>query len=153
MRDAIPSGTTYVPNSLHITAGPQAPANPTDALGDDAAEFNSGSGGVVFRLGAGGNATTGGTIAPGETVTVTFDVTIDADPARSADPQPGDRDLHRVHAWDVVQRHDATGGQHGGRPDPDARQDACRQPDRRSADDVHAVGGQCRQLRRPTVRP
>ena len=60
MRDAIPAGTTYVPGSLRITAGPQAPASPTDALGDDAAEFNSGTGEVVFRLGAGGNATTGG---------------------------------------------------------------------------------------------
>ena len=54
MRDAIPTGTTYVPNSLRITAGPQAPSSPTDALGDDAAEFNSGTGEVVFRLGVGG---------------------------------------------------------------------------------------------------
>ena len=34
---------------------------------------------MIFRLGAGGNATSGGRIAPGETDTVTFDVTIDAD--------------------------------------------------------------------------
>ena len=79
MRDQIPTGTTYVPNSLRITAGPQAPSSPTDAIGDDAAEFNAGSGEVVFRLGSGGNATTGGSIAPGETDTVTFDVTINAD--------------------------------------------------------------------------
>ena len=32
----------------------------------------------MFRLGAGGNATTGGRIAPGETDTVSFDVTINA---------------------------------------------------------------------------
>jgi large repetitive protein len=81
MRDPIPSGSTYVPNSLRITAGPQAPASPTDALGDDAAELDPGSGQVVFRLGAGGNGTTGGTIAPAETDTVTFDVTINADDA------------------------------------------------------------------------
>ena len=81
MRDSIPSGTAYQPGSLRITAGPQAPASPTDAVGDDAAEFNAATGQVVFRLGAGGNATTGGRIAPGETDTVSFDVTIDADDA------------------------------------------------------------------------
>ena len=64
MRDPIPTGSTYVPDSLRITAGPQAPASPTDALGDDAAEFNSAAGQVVFRLGTGANATTGGAIAP-----------------------------------------------------------------------------------------
>ena len=42
MRDSIPAGSTYVPNSLRITAGPQAPASPSDALSDDAAEFNAG---------------------------------------------------------------------------------------------------------------
>ena len=78
MRDPIPSGATYVPGSLRITAGPQAPASPTDALGDDAGEFDAGAGQVVFRLGAGANATTGGAIAPGATDTVTFDVRIDA---------------------------------------------------------------------------
>ncbi len=96
MRDAIPAGTTYVPGSLRITAGPQAPASPTDALGDDAAEFNSGSGEVVFRLGAGGNATTGGTIAAsgnaGSTVTATFDVTI------NADDQPGQQIVNQANA-------------------------------------------------------
>ena len=80
-RDVVPAGTTYVPNSLHITAGPQAPASPTDALSDDAAEFNSATGKVVFRLGAGGNATTGGRIAPLEMDTFTFDVQINADAA------------------------------------------------------------------------
>ena len=79
MRDPIPAGSTYVPGSLRITAGPQAPASPTDALGDDAGEFNSGTGEVVIRLGAGGNATTGGTIAPSGTDTMTFDVKINGD--------------------------------------------------------------------------
>ena len=81
MRDAIPSGTTYKPGSLHITAGPLASSNPnpTDALGDDPGEFNPATNKVIFRLGVGGNATSGGRIAPGETDTVTFDVTIDAD--------------------------------------------------------------------------
>jgi uncharacterized repeat protein (TIGR01451 family) len=83
MRDSIPAGSTYVPNSLRITAGPQAPASPTDALSDDAAEFNAGTGEVIFRLGAGGNATTGGRIVPNETDAVTFDVRINADTAPS----------------------------------------------------------------------
>ena len=80
-RDVIPDGTTDVPGSLRITAGPQAPASPTDALGDDAAEFNPDTGKVVFRLGAGGNATTGGSIAPNATATFTFDATINSDAA------------------------------------------------------------------------
>jgi uncharacterized repeat protein (TIGR01451 family) len=80
-RDVVPAGTTYLPGSLHITAGPQAPASPTDALSDDAAEFNPDTGKVVFRRGAGGNATTGGSIAPNTTVTFTFDVTINGDAA------------------------------------------------------------------------
>jgi uncharacterized repeat protein (TIGR01451 family) len=78
MHDPIPNGSTYVPGSLRITAGPQAPTSPTDALGDDSGEFNAGAGEVTFRLGAGGNATTGGTIAPNETDTVTFEVRINA---------------------------------------------------------------------------
>jgi large repetitive protein len=81
MRDPIPSGATYTPGSLHIIAGPLAATNPnpTDALGDDPGEFNPASKKVIFRLGAGGNGTSGGRIAPGETDTVTFDVTIDGD--------------------------------------------------------------------------
>ncbi len=78
MHDPIPTGSTYVPGSLRIIAGPQAPASPTDALGDDAGEFNSAAGQVVFRLGTGGNATTGGVIAPNGTDTVTFEVRINA---------------------------------------------------------------------------
>jgi uncharacterized repeat protein (TIGR01451 family) len=75
MRDPIPGGSSYVPGSLRITAGPQAPASLTDAAGDDAGEVASGE--VVMRLGAGGNRTTGGTIGPGVTVTATFDTTVD----------------------------------------------------------------------------
>ena len=92
MRDEIPTGTTYVPNSLRITAGPQAPSSPTDAIGDDAAEFNAGTGEVVFRLGSGANATTGGSIAPAETDTVTFDVTINSDTA------PGQQIVNQANA-------------------------------------------------------
>ena len=105
MRDAIPAGSTYVPGSLRIIAGPQAPASPTDALGDDAGEFNSAAGEVVFRLGAGGNATTGGGIAPGGTDAVTFDVTINADDV------PGQQIMNQAkatftgHPRDVIRGH------------------------------------------------
>jgi uncharacterized repeat protein (TIGR01451 family) len=78
MRDPIPGGTTFVPGSLAITAGPQAPAHPTDALDNDTGEFNAGANQVVFRLGSGANGTIGGKIAPGETDTVTFQVSINA---------------------------------------------------------------------------
>jgi uncharacterized repeat protein (TIGR01451 family) len=76
MRDSIPVGTTYLPSSLHIS-GPGLSSNPTDTLGDDAGEFNATTGEVVFRLGAGGNGTTGGQIRPGATDTASFEVTID----------------------------------------------------------------------------
>ena len=78
MRDSIPAGTTYRPGSLHI-GGSAGSSNPTDALGNDAGEFNAGTGEVVFRLGVGGNGTTGGQIRPGDTDTATFDVTINSD--------------------------------------------------------------------------
>jgi len=75
LRDSIPDGTTYLPGTLHI-GGSQGPSNPTDALGDDAGEFNPTTNEVVFRLGIGGNGTTGGAIRPNDTDTATFDVTI-----------------------------------------------------------------------------
>ena len=97
MRDPIPSGSSYVPNSLRITAGPQAPASPTDALNDDAAEFNSALGEVVFRLGAGGNATTGGVIPPGATDSVSFEVAI------NANATPGEKIVNRASATFIGQ--------------------------------------------------
>ena len=86
-----------MPNSLRITAGPQAPASPTDALNDDAAEFNSALGEVVFRLGAGGNATTGGVIPPGATDSVTFEVAI------NANASPGEQIVNRASATFIGQ--------------------------------------------------
>jgi hypothetical protein len=62
---------TNLTGMLHI-GGSQGSSNPTDALGDDAGEFNAGAGEVVFRLGVGGNGTTGGVIRPGDTDTATF---------------------------------------------------------------------------------
>ena len=48
----------------------------TDIPGDDQAEFNSGTNSVVFRLGTGANASTGGTLAIGATTTVQFQVQV-----------------------------------------------------------------------------
>ncbi len=76
--DSIPAGATYKPGSLQITAGPNAPASPTDGAGDDLAEFDSSEDRVRFRMGTGANATDGGSVAQGGgTVTATFDVTVD----------------------------------------------------------------------------
>jgi uncharacterized repeat protein (TIGR01451 family) len=83
--DVIPAGTTYVPGSLRLLTGPNSPAAPTDATGDDVAEFDPVSNKVVFRLGQGANAARGGLLtaagASGNTTSFSFDVTIDgADP-------------------------------------------------------------------------
>ena len=70
--DAIPDDTAYVPNSLAIEGVAQ-----TDAGGDDRAEFDAAGTRVVARLGAGANATAGGTLGIGAASTVTFRVRID----------------------------------------------------------------------------
>jgi len=74
LRDAIPSGTTFVPGSLRITSGANAGAK-TDAVGDDQAELDP-AGAVVMRLGAGANATNGGRLAVNEATTVSFQVKV-----------------------------------------------------------------------------
>ncbi len=73
--DAVPSGATYVPGSLRVDATPV-----TDAAGDDRGEFraDSAQGRVVFRVGAGAGASTGGGLARDETASVSFRVRVDA---------------------------------------------------------------------------
>lgn len=71
--DALPAGTTYVSGSLKIDG-----VTKTDGAGDDEAEFDGSN--VVFRVGAGANATQGGQININDTVTMTFDVTVTAVP-------------------------------------------------------------------------
>jgi uncharacterized repeat protein (TIGR01451 family) len=74
--DPIPAHTTIVPGSLQIVSSPGGIAgSKTDAAGDDQAEISGSN--VRFRLGAGANASTGGTIAPGQSYEVRFRVTID----------------------------------------------------------------------------
>ncbi len=71
VNDPIPANTTYVAGSLQIDA-----ANRTDATGDDTA--NADATAAVFRLGAGANATNGGTLAPGASSTAVFRVLLGA---------------------------------------------------------------------------
>ncbi|MFK4088606.1 hypothetical protein ACI2LF_31120 [Kribbella sp. NPDC020789] len=72
IRDALPPDTTYVPGSL--TVGTVAK---TDQAGDDQAEYDGASRTVLFRVGAGAGATTGGRLGTNASATVRFRVTLD----------------------------------------------------------------------------
>lgn len=77
--DPIPAGTHYVPGSLSVSSGANSGPK-TDAAGDDQAEFDGTK--VVFRLGAGANASAGGQLDDANGVasasSVRFRVTVDA---------------------------------------------------------------------------
>lgn len=75
VEDAIPAGTTYVPGSISIVAGPNTGAK-TDAVDGDQGEFDGTR--VVVRVGAGANGVSGGTLEPGESTTIRFRVTVNA---------------------------------------------------------------------------
>ncbi|MBX3129886.1 MAG: DUF11 domain-containing protein [Polyangiaceae bacterium] len=75
--DALPLGVTYKPGSIEIISGANAGVK-TDAAGDDQAEYNAVSNTVTVRLGAGANATQGGTLAIGASTAVKFRVFINA---------------------------------------------------------------------------
>ncbi len=75
--DNIPSGTTYVPNTLRIVGGSNA-GNKTDAAGDDQAEFSVGPNRVRFRVGFNANATAGGRLNPGAGTRVRFSIQVSA---------------------------------------------------------------------------
>lgn len=82
--DQIPAGTTYVDESLRVTAGPgsESPVR-TDEIGDDAAEYLPGSNAVRFRLGVGANESVGGiltgTDGAASSTTFTFEVLVTPD--------------------------------------------------------------------------
>ncbi|MHB9859887.1 isopeptide-forming domain-containing fimbrial protein [Streptomyces sp. YIM S03343] len=80
LTDAVPQGTTYLPNSLRIVDGPNAGAK-TDAQGDDQAYYDAGANKVVFHLGNGASGVKGGSLPSTETLptgtTVEYRVTID----------------------------------------------------------------------------
>lgn len=65
MRDPLPRGLSYVPESIEYSATTR-----TDATGDDEAEWTGSE--LVFRLGAAASATRGGTLAVGLEAVVTF---------------------------------------------------------------------------------
>lgn len=67
--DNIPVGTSFKFGSLRINGVAK-----TDIAGDDEAEFDFTTNRVVFRLGTGANATTGGEIAASGSGNVTFEV-------------------------------------------------------------------------------
>ena len=69
--DNIPFGTTYLPNSLKISGVAK-----TDVATDDQAEFQFINNRVVFRIGVGANAITGGNIGNGVSGTVEFKVVL-----------------------------------------------------------------------------
>ena len=80
LTDEIPDGTTYVPGSMQITAAPPLAftGTLTDAADNDVAEFigTSPDNRVVFRLGTGATASSGGTLALDESTTVKFRVEV-----------------------------------------------------------------------------
>ncbi|MFC4729045.1 DUF7507 domain-containing protein [Coralloluteibacterium thermophilus] len=81
--DPIPANTTYVPNSLHIVSNAQDGfvGEPSDAVGDDVAEYDAAANRVVFRVGTGADAVQGGRLGQGESASMTFRVSVNADAA------------------------------------------------------------------------
>ena len=82
MTDALPTGVSYVPQSISISAGPGVGAF-TDALADDRAEYVAASRTVRVRLGTGATGALGGSLAINQSTVVKFKVTIDANAAGS----------------------------------------------------------------------
>jgi uncharacterized repeat protein (TIGR01451 family) len=76
LTDPLPMGITYVPGTLQIASGANAGAK-TDMSGDDQGEYDSGTRTLTVRLGAGADASQGGTLAIGESTVVKFRVTVD----------------------------------------------------------------------------
>ncbi|MDI1484076.1 isopeptide-forming domain-containing fimbrial protein [Polyangium sp. y55x31] len=75
LTDKLPAEVTYVPGSLEVVTGPNMGVK-TDATADDQGEFDAATSTVVVRLGAGANASVGGSLNVGETTTIRFRVTV-----------------------------------------------------------------------------
>jgi len=69
--DNIPAGTSFVPGSLKINSVAK-----TDATGDDQANYDVANNRVLFRLGTGAGAVSGGVLSAAATGTVQFDVVV-----------------------------------------------------------------------------
>lgn len=76
--DTLPSSVTYVPGSAKaiLCTGKSEGSFYTDAAGDDEFEYDEIEKALIFRIGAGANATTGGILAPGEEFELEFQVTV-----------------------------------------------------------------------------
>ncbi|RTH96271.1 hypothetical protein CSW29_13325, partial [Thermus scotoductus] len=76
--DPIPPHTEYVSGSLLVDQNALGAftGNPSDAAGDDIAEFDNTNKRVIFRLGIGANASQGGLIPPGQGAKVRFRVKV-----------------------------------------------------------------------------
>ncbi|MBX7104650.1 MAG: DUF11 domain-containing protein, partial [Gemmataceae bacterium] len=77
LTDPIPTYTSYVPGSLRIVSGANAGVK-TDGTGADQAEFDAVNNRVIFRIGTGANATTGGLLAIGVPTSISFRVQVGA---------------------------------------------------------------------------
>jgi uncharacterized repeat protein (TIGR01451 family) len=77
LTDPIPSGTTFEPGTLQITAGINAGVK-TDAVADDQANYATGPNRVLFRLGTGATGTVGGKLDINESTSIKFRVRVDA---------------------------------------------------------------------------
>jgi uncharacterized repeat protein (TIGR01451 family) len=75
--DPVPANTTFVGGSL-VTSGGRIGLGLSDAAGDDQAEFDSGAGQVVFRVGDGASATAGGRLPPNAGYEVLYRVRVAA---------------------------------------------------------------------------
>ncbi|HTM43794.1 MAG TPA: DUF3344 domain-containing protein [Polyangiaceae bacterium] len=76
LTDTLPAGISYVPGTIEVANGTNMGAK-TDALGDDQGEYDAATRTVTVRLGAGADATLGGSLAIGETITVKFQAKIE----------------------------------------------------------------------------
>jgi clumping factor A len=78
LTDPLPTGITYIPGTLQISAGDNAGVK-TDAAGDDQGEYNASTRTLTVRLGVGANATNGGTMAPGASASIKFQARVETD--------------------------------------------------------------------------
>ncbi|MEN9621019.1 MAG: hypothetical protein RL499_1212 [Actinomycetota bacterium] len=77
LSDVLPAGVSLVPGSITVTNG-AVTTGLSDAAGDDAGEFVSGSNAVRVRVGSGATSSAGGTLAAGASATVTFSVVVNS---------------------------------------------------------------------------
>jgi uncharacterized repeat protein (TIGR01451 family) len=76
--DVLPTGITYIPNSLEIVSSSSGPAGAmTDSSGDDAAQYDGNNQTITFWVGSNAAAGQGGDFLPGEAAVVKFLATVD----------------------------------------------------------------------------